>query len=259
MKLHIHSHDLTVAVCTDLPHRLSILLAIVPILFLIPLLHVTPALAQGHDHYRGASTHAFPAESVTPIPSPAQLWTKIHNSHMALLRAVPGMSHNDVEYYLKALRGDLGTLSEHPGKLDSQARTSLDVATKRLKGVAKTLKHAVKSNDTMSATVELALLSDELDRIGQLFPASVFQRADGLKLAPLSADPASSLPTAMDELRLNTLPPRTLDVRSKVASGNSQDTKDQSDEVCPMQSGATSGGCSCCGKMQGETKDREAF
>lgn len=259
MKPCIHPSESEVVTNANMPSQLSTLFMILPILFLVPLLHVTPALAQGHDHYRGAYTHAFPAESVSPIPSTAQLWSKIHSSHMALLRAVPGMSHNDVEYYLKALRGDLKTLSKHPGDLNSQARASLDVTTKRLKDVAKTLKYAVNSNDTISATAELAQLNDELDRIGQLFPASVLPKADGLKLAPLSSDPAPRLTNAVEELRLSPLPQRTLGIGSKAASGQPKSTDDQSDEACPMKSEAMGGSCACCGEAMEKSKDRGAF
>lgn len=255
MKPCIHPFESEVVTNVNILRPLSTLFMILPILFLIPLLHVTPASAQGHDHYRGASTHAFPAESVSPIPSTAQLWSKIHSSHMALLRAVPGMSHNDVEYYLKALRGDLKALSKHPGDLNSQARASLDVTTKRLQDVAKTLKDAVKSDDTLSATAELAQLNDELDRIGQLFPASVLPKADGLKLAPPSADPAPRLTNAVEELRLSPLPQRALGVGSKAAPAQPKSADDRSDEACPMKPEAMGVSCACCGEAMEKTKD----
>lgn len=259
MKLHIHSRLATLAASTDWPHRLSILLAIAPILFLVPLFPFSTVLAQGHGSHGSGSYHSFPAESVAPIPSPAQLWSRIHNSHVGLLRAVPAMSKRDVEYFLKALKDDLNTLSDHPGGLDSYAQTSLGEARRRVKQLSIGLKVAVKSNDAASASAEVARLSEELDRIGQLFPAIALPKADGLKLAPLSADPAPRLTNAVEELRLSPLPTRTLDVGSKAAPNKSQGTRDNSDEVCPTQSGATRGSCSCCGEAPEKTKDREVL
>lgn len=259
MKLHIHSHHGTLAAGPDCPHRLPILLTIAAILFLVPLFPFSTVLAQGHGNHGGGSYHNFPAESVAPIPSPTQLWTKIHTSHVGLLRAVPAMSKRDVEYYLKALKSDLNTLSDHPGGLDSQARVSLQESTKRVKGLSKALKSAVKSNEAASASTQLTALNAELDRIGQLFPTSALPKADGLKLTPLSTDPAPRLTNAVEELRLSPLPPRTLDVGSKAAPGKPQGTPDNSDEVFPMQSGATSGSCSCCGEASEKTKDREVL
>lgn len=242
--------------------RISTLLVILPILFLIPLLPVAPTLAQGQGHSGGASTHAFPAESVAPILSPAQLWSKIHKSHVALLRAVPAMSKSDVEYYLKALKADLNTLSDHPGNLNSAARTSLDEATKRVNELARTLKNAVKSKDAASADAQLGQLNFELDRIGRMFPTSVLPTADGLSLVPQSdratmpaPGGALSVANAVDELKLTPLSPRRSTVESKTVSSQPGSTSDESQEACPMHSGTTDGGCSCCAAETPKTAD----
>lgn len=242
--------------------RLSIPLGIIPILLLFPLLSITPAWAQGHEHYGGVSAHSFPPESVEPVLTPAQLWSRIHNSHLGLLGAVPRMSKRDVEYYLKALKSDLNTLSDHPRILDSKARTSLDDATKRLNQLGKTLKNAMKSGDSTSASVQLAQLNHELDEIGRFFPANALPKADGLRLntpsprpSEGSQEPASSLRPALASLSLSQVPPRTLTARSSVVSSPSPVADTSLSETCPMHSELKNSGSACCNATDGTPRD----
>lgn len=252
MKPQAHSYKSARVAGRAGTHYPSTLFAVVPMLFLVPTFSLSTVVAQSHGHGDGVSSHVFPAEAVERIPSPAELWSKIHNSHMGLLRAVPAMAKRNVDSYLSALEEDLNTMTRHPGGLNSNARASLVTAKQRVRQLSIGLKVAVKSNDAASAFAEVDRLSEELGKVGQLFPVDVLPKVEGLSLHLLPPRSpiedfglAPSMEISTEEHRPHSLSPRGLAIESKTSSSSSVGSDDRSEEECPMYSDVNGDGCPC--------------